>query len=264
MPCRRIISTLGCPDLTLEQALDLAERFGLDGIELRAVAGTVELADWLTATYHTPENLSVALRGRRVSVEAIDASFRLMGSGEDGIDELAALAPWAEVLGVRFLRVFDGGPADAADFTATAAMVRTWNELRHARSWQTGLMVETHDTLLTAAAIKQFVAAVPGVPILWDTHHTWKKGGEDPLTTWRAVRQHVTHIHVKDSVARTESDPPYRYVVPGTGDFPAAPLLAALRQEYAGAVCLEWERKWHPELPPLEEAVASAFRHSWW
>ena len=264
MPFRRVISTLGCPDLTLEQALDLAERLGLDGIELRAVAGTVDVAGWLADTYREPPTLAGKLRGRRAVVEVIDASCRLMDGAPADTAELAALAPWADALGVRYLRVFDGADAGASGFRAAAGTVRWWNELRAGRGWRTGLMVETHDSLFTSAAIARFCAAVPGVPILWDTHHTWKKGGEDPLATWRAIRHHVVHVHVKDSTARPGADPAYGYVLPGTGEFPAAPLVAALRSDYSGAVCLEWERKWHPQLPPLEEAVDSAGRRGWW
>jgi hypothetical protein len=43
-----------------------------------------------------------------------------------------------------------------------------------------------------------------------------------------------------------------------------AALRAALGGSFSGAVSLEWERQWHPELPPLEDALRSAFDRSWW
>jgi len=43
-----------------------------------------------------------------------------------------------------------------------------------------------------------------------------------------------------------------------------APLRAALQAGFGGAVSLEWERLWHPQLAPLDEALASATRLGWW
>jgi sugar phosphate isomerase/epimerase len=125
--------------------------------------------------------------------------------------------------------------------------------------------VETHDSLWTAEAIGRFLAAAPGAKMLWDAHHTWRKGGENPVATWKAIRPAVVHIHVKDSVDRPSARHPFTYVLPGDGGFPIAPLLAALRADgYAGRVSLEWEKLWHPYLPPLEEALRVAKERRWW
>jgi sugar phosphate isomerase/epimerase len=99
---------------------------------------------------------------------------------------------------------------------------------------------------------------------LWDSHHTWKRGGEDPVATWAAIAPHVVHVHVKDSVSRPSAKHPYTYVVPGSGEFPAAPLMDCLRREFSASVSLEWERQWHPYLSPLDEALTAATRNGWW
>jgi sugar phosphate isomerase/epimerase len=118
---------------------------------------------------------------------------------------------------------------------------------------------------LCAAAITEFLAAVPGVGLLWDAHHTWRKGGEDPVATWRAVRAHVVHLHVKDSVAVPSARHPFTYVLPGDGGFPMAALMAAVRVAgFTGPVSLEWEKQWHPYLPPLETALRVAAARTWW
>jgi sugar phosphate isomerase/epimerase len=47
-------------------------------------------------------------------------------------------------------------------------------------------------------------------------------------------------------------------VFTGKGEYPFGELSEALRSGgYAGAVSLEWERKWHPTLEPLEEVLAA-------
>jgi hypothetical protein len=39
---------------------------------------------------------------------------------------------------------------------------------------------------------------------------------------------------------------------------------ALVRDEYANAVSLEWERQWHPDLPLLELALEAAANRGWW
>jgi hypothetical protein len=43
------------------------------------------------------------------------------------------------------------------------------------------------------------------------------------------------------------------------------PLKAELRAaNFSGPVSLEWERMWHPYLPPLDEALTVAAARGWW
>jgi sugar phosphate isomerase/epimerase len=167
---------------------------------------------------------------------------------------------------VRWLRVFDGGKmADEGELFRAVETLRWWRDERAARGWQVDLMIETHDSLFTAAAIGRLLAVVPDAAILWDSHHTWKKGGEDPLVTWRAIRASVVHVHVKDSVSVPSARHPVTYVLPGAGEFPMSPLMAELTAaNFSGPVSLEWERMWHPYLPPLDEALTVATARGWW
>jgi sugar phosphate isomerase/epimerase len=257
---------LGCPDLSLDDTLALAARHGLPLVELRGLDGTLNLATYFSNTYGTPSALAEHLRQAPVAVTAFDASLRLVGWTAEEREQLVELAPWAEALGVRRLRVFDGGKsADPAELEAARETLRWWRELRSQRGWQVDLMVETHDALFTAKALERFLKACPGTAILWDAHHTWRKGGEDPAVTWPAIRAAAVHVHVKDSVPKPSARHPFTYVLPGDGGFPIAAVLELLRRDgFKGAVSLEWEKLWHPYLPPLEEALAVAEDRRWW
>ncbi|MCX6955761.1 MAG: TIM barrel protein [Verrucomicrobia bacterium] len=252
----------------MEETLALARKHGLGGVELRALGGTVELAGYLAGQYGSPEALAEKLSREwpQVRVVAFNTSMKLVGATTAERDQLLDIAPWAEALGVRWLRVFDGGKsADAEEIARATETLRWWREERAARGWNVDWMIETHDSLFTAAAIGRLLAAEPDAAILWDSHHTWKKGGEDPLITWRAIRASVVHVHVKDSVSVPSARHPFTYVLPGAGEFPMAPLVAALRNEgFSGPVSLEWERMWHPYLPTLDEALTVAAAREWW
>lgn len=259
-------STLGCGELDLAASAVLARRHGIAALELRALGGELDLPRWLGRNCGTPGAFAAAVAATGVRVTALDTSLKLAGSGDAEWEAaIAGFLPWAEALGGVDLRVFDGGGGDAAaDRAVMAARLAWWAERRAAAGWRSDLMIETHDSLFTAAAIRALVEAAPSARILWDSHHTWKRGGEDPVATWSAIRTQVVHVHVKDSVSRPSARHPFTYVLPGDGEFPAAPLIAALRSGFPGAVSLEWERWWHPYLPPLAEALAAAERRRWW
>jgi sugar phosphate isomerase/epimerase len=259
----RAFSTLGCPGLGLEGVLGLARAHAIPAVEVRVLEGSLDLPAYFAGRGDSPAAISAVVAASGVRVVALCTSLRLMDGSDADVDTFLDFAPWAEALGVPWLRVFDGGrSASGPELDRAAAVLARWRALRAARGWKTDIAVETHDALSGAAAIGRFRAAVPGVGILWDTHHTWANGGESPAVTWPAIRPGVVHMQVKDS--RPADGGGRRYVLPGTGDFPMATLRAALGSGYTGAVSLEWERQWHPELPPLEEALLSASSRSWW
>lgn len=267
MTYQRCFATIGCPELSLDEVLALAVKHRVAGVELRALGGSMDLPAYFAAQYGSPAALAKKLQGHAVRVVGLSTSAHLAGGDEAERPALLEFLPWAEALGVPWLRVFDG----KAPLTETAAIagavdtLRWWREVRRARGIRTDLMVETHDTLLTTRAILGLLAAAPGTAILWDTHHTWRKGGEDPVATWRAIRGSVVHLHVKDSVNVPGPKHPYTFVLPGAGEFPMAALRAALQADhYTGGVSLEWERLWHKNLPPLEEALTVAGARNWW
>jgi sugar phosphate isomerase/epimerase len=264
----RCLNTLGCAEFSLEEACALAAKHGLDGVEVRALGGTLDLAAYLRGQYGTPEELAEKLRsaGGAVRVVAFNTSMKLVGGSAAERDQLIDIVPWAEALGVRWLRVFDGGKtAEEGELAQAVESLRWWREERAVHGWSADWMIETHDSLFTAAAIGRLRAAVSDVAILWDSHHTWKKGGEDPLVTWAAIRSGVVHVHVKDSVSVPSARHPFTYVLPGAGEFPMAPLVAELSAaKFAGPVSLEWERQWHPYLEPLDVALTTAAGRGWW
>ncbi len=265
MSYRRSISTLGCPEYSLEQVFSLAERHALDAVELRALANTIDVPAVLAATYGTPTKLTERMKSAPVPIVSLDTSLKLAANTPADRDDFLEFLPWAEAGGVPWLRVFDGGKiADLATHQAMADTVAWWRAEKQTHGWRTELMVETHDALCSTAAIRQFLGLAPGTAILWDSQHTWRNGGEEPPFTWQALKSHIVHVHVKDSISQPSAKHPFSYVLPGEGEFAMAPLRAALAAEFTGCVSLEWEKLWHPYLAPLDDALTAAAKCNWW
>lgn len=265
MPYLRAFSSLGCPESSLDEVLALAGRRQIAAVELRSLGGTIDLPAYLAKQHGSPAALADKLRDSPVRIVAFDTGLHLVDPAPGEREKFLEFLPWAEALGVRWLRAFDGGKAaDAAELNRAADAMDWWGKLRRVNGWTADVMIETHDSLFTAAAIRRFLQVAPDAAILWDSHHTWKRGGENPVTTWQAIKSQVVHIHVKDSVSRPSEKHPYTYVLPGSGEFPMAALRQVLSVEYSGKLSLEWEKLWHPCLPPLEEALRVATDSGWW
>lgn len=255
-------SSLGCPELDLPQIIDLAQRHKIKNLELRTIEQRLDLPLLFMERFGEPPRLKDFLDAAGIRVMALDTSLALVGNSDNQRAEMLRFLPWAEALGTRYLRVFDGGsfaPRLAPqDLVAALDTIRWWRKQRAANGWVADIMVETHDCLTTHEAMLQLQSELEiPVPILWDTHHTWKLGAESPRNTWEAIKDHVVHVHVKDSISRHSGHHPYTYVLPGEGEFDFAGTLEMLRAEaFKGFVSLEWERQWHPYLPALDKALA--------
>lgn len=264
----RTFSTLGCPEVDLDHAIAIATRHGFHSLELRTLGGTTDLPAWFQTHYGSPAGLAAHLQQRHFKVCALGTSFKLVG--RDGIDraQLGQFVRWADECGVPWLRVFDGGKTgDANEVAEAASTLDWWREERIRNNWAVELMVETHDGFVTSAALHGLIAKCPRINLLWDVHHTWKKGGEAPAETWKTIRNHVVHLHVKDSVSRPAptGTQAYTYVLPGEGEFPMGGLRELLEQDkFDGVISLEWERMWHPYLPEIDKALHHAARNRWW
>ena len=123
----RCLNTLGCPEFSLAEACALAAKHGLAGVEVRALGGTVDLGGYLAATYGSPEALADRLATEKTGgrVVACNTSRKLVGWGAAEREQLIDVVPWAEALGVRWLRVFDGGrTADAGELAQAVLQVQ--------------------------------------------------------------------------------------------------------------------------------------------
>ena len=254
-------STLGCPELDLTEALDLVARFGLKRIEIRSLEMRVDMPAYFTEKWGSADKIQTQLDQRGITIASLDTSLHLIGHKPEDREAFLEFIPWAEALGVSYLRVFDGGSKDGdlrpGEKAQALDTINWWREKRAGGGWKVDIMMETHNAITSTEAIKEIQAALATpLAILWDSHHTWKVKGEDPSDTFDAIRDWVPHIHIKDSVPNPEKRGGTQYLMPGEGDMPLETLLVKLAEdEFEGTVSLEWERMWHTYMEPLADAL---------
>jgi hypothetical protein len=74
-----VFSTLGCTDLDLAGACDQACTHGIEGIELRALEGRIDLPGYFAGLRVAPEEISKCWREQGIEVRGMDSSARLTG-----------------------------------------------------------------------------------------------------------------------------------------------------------------------------------------
>ena len=261
-------STLGCAELSLDEILALAKKYDFQGVEIRFLDDSPDLNASLGRYLDRPDGARRILESG-VEVVGLGTSYNLASENPGDMDELRRSAILADAVKARHLRIFYGpewGKALTADDAERArANFSAWREWRADNGVRADIAIETHGcTSDTSLLTGLFENLGERVPIIWDTHHTLILAGEKPEETWKRIGDSVVHMHIKDSVDKPSARHPYSYVLPGEGRFPAKTILALLRDNgYDGFASLEWERKWHPYMPPIQEAF-DALRTAGW
>lgn len=266
---RWCFSTLGCPELTLEQVCALAAEFDIHELEIRALSGRVDLPACASEFGWNAATVADLLRQHRCKLVVAGSSFKLVGNTPEMRREFLDYCQWAETWSFPYVRVFGGGTwgqiLTSAEIDHAAETVVWWRNEQKSRGWKAEMLLETHDAFSGSEPCEKLMARLDKpVGVIWDSHHTWRLGGEPPSETWSRLSPWIRHVHVKDSIEKPSARHPYTYVMPGEGQAPLGEIVGLLRENnFAGAVSLEWEKLWHPYLPPLRSALERMRELSW-
>ncbi|NED95289.1 sugar phosphate isomerase/epimerase [Phytoactinopolyspora alkaliphila] len=262
---RWAFSTLGCSGASWDELAALAGRHGFEGLELR-VADDEPLRIGLPA--HEAKVAARRLAGAGLSVVALNTYVRLCAPFEPDerrdhqsrhLSALVTLAQGAGASGIRvFMRDDDASPGPGMTAGEERALRRIVAVTGQCREAGIRIFVETHDSHSRGDRTARFLSSldrhVPGHPceVVWDAAHSWSHG-EDPAETFEAVAPWLAYVQVKDIRAADDPVP----VMIGEGSYPIDRLMITLAAAgWRGWLSLEWERKWHPELPALDAALA--------
>jgi sugar phosphate isomerase/epimerase len=261
-------STLGCPDFSLEKACELAADYKIGLIEIRCLEDEMDLPTYFKKKYSTATRVLSIFEKYKLKLASLDTSFHLIKNSDQEKDDLLSFAEWAQALGAPRIRVFDGGkmdsPLSASEKAEGLKTYLWWKELKAKKHFSTDIMIETHGAVITSPSVLAISEAM-GSPknILWDTHHIWANQHEELEKTWQAIKNHVCHLHVKDSNGLGENGRP-DYTLLGEGKFPLEKLLTLFASEdFQLPVSIEWEKKWHSHLPKLEEVFKGIKAKGW-
>jgi sugar phosphate isomerase/epimerase len=253
-------STLGCPLWGWKAILEAADRLGYAGLELRGIAGEMDLPK-------VPELQGSRLAGTKrdlaalgIVVTDLGASARMhekeKAAREKQLDEGRRFIDLAQAMGVPYVRMFgDKLPPEEPREGVMKRIVEGFQQMAgYARAAGVSVLIESHGDFTRSADLDEILTRVgsDAFALLWDAHHTFVAGKEAPAHTWKSLGRHVRHTHLKDSKPEGGER---RYVLVGSGEVPVRDQVRVLAQAgYRGFYCFEWEKKWHPEIEEPEVA----------
>lgn len=248
-------TTLGCPDWDFQRILQEAETMGFDGIEIRGIDGVMR-AEEIPQLF--PENLDTTKRClAKHHLEMIgfgtSANFHTEENARRGLEEGTKAIEVCAAAGIPAIRVFGDQLPDPDHTAETVDLVgRSIAELSNLGEKQ-GVMVllEIHgefNTIETVSGVIQHCKSCHNFGILWDVEHSDRSYGDDWMPFYQLIRPYLKHIHIKDHIRN--ADGTFTLCLPGQGDIPISKIVSKIERDgYEGYYSLEWEKKWHPELP---------------
>ncbi len=249
-------STLGCTEYSLSEALTLAQIFGISALELRGLCGEVNIRKMqeLLPENRTQTKEKFREYGIAPLILGTSCSFHDEAKLDNFIEEGIYAIDTARDIGFRGIRVFGnnikGDEGECISRIARGILILC----EYASDKGVEVLLETHGDVNTAArlgAVAEICGKYESFGLIWDVCHTRNTYGEN----WRAFcddfRTLIRHVHLKDVT-------PEVLVLPGKGTLPLREMAEYLVMNgYDGAFSLEWERKWHPDLPPIEDALTA-------
>ena len=251
-------STLGCPGWELREIVAAARNWGYDGVELRAVGGSLHLLD--RAEFATGQLATTQEFFRELEVCCVDTSCTFHSpdatARANNVNVALAHAELAAKLGAPLIRVFPDKIQPGAEREETRDWIAAGlHEIASHMPDGVNVGLETHGDFARAEYAAEIVtlAKHPQVKLIWDVANSVAAGDEISHAA-RVVQPYLAHVHLRDAkpVAGSEHWLP---VLAGTGRVSFAEAVAALRRlNYDGFVSFEWEKYWHPEIEDPEVA----------
>lgn len=265
--------TMGTPEYTVCEAIELLHKMGADGIEI-VVQDDYKSGLPTHCSREILEQVKQCAQDNHIQIICLTPYNSYFNSLDEAVrqKELAAIEDvigYCDFLGAKYIRIY-GGNLVAGD---TEKLEERWaklvESLRYlgdkAAAKGVTLVVENHFNTMAVSA-KQSAKLMedvnhPAVRILYDQANLAFTGNEDYVQAIQTQQQYVAYMHVKDlvfkeGVAFTSSDVAhpkeeernvYTRIV-GEGVLPWPEILRAVKERgYDGWLSLEYERRWHPD-----------------
>lgn len=257
-------STLACPGWSIDTVLEKAVEFGYEGIEwrggpdghiqpgmhardqasLRRIMSDMGLTSLAITTYTS--FVSPLAKERKRNVEELRRYSDLAAElGAPFVRAFLGELPAGTILDGQIYENIAGCLAIASDYAATVGIQ---------------IAVEPHDDFTRSSAVSPIFDDYPCHPdlrVIWDVGNTFA-AGEKPADGFELLKDRIAYVQVKDGKMDGSR---WQLCRLGDGDVPLTRAFELLSgYGYDGAISVEWEYAWHPELDPPEIALPAALQ----
>lgn len=275
--------TMGTPEYTVLEAIELFHRIGLDGAEIVVQDGyrsglptdcPKEILDAVKTKAAEEGIRIIALTPYNSKFNSLDEETR-----QREVAGLKKVIGYAAYLGAEYIRIYAGnyaGNETDPDGRKMERLVESMKELGDAaKEAGVTLVMENHFNTMTVSARQSMDAAEkichPNVGILYDQANLTFTLQEDFEEALEIQNSYVKYVHVKDLKFKEgntafisdevshpkEEDRNVVTKIVGEGSLKWPEILQLLKDKgYEGWLSLEYERRWHPDdIPDASEGM---------
>ena len=265
--------TMGTPEYTVCEAIELLHRIGADGVEI-VVQNDYRSGLPCDCNENTLAEVRRCAEQNNIQITCLTPYNSYFNSLDEPVRqrEIAAIKKvmgYCDQLGTKYIRIY-GGNLAAGDTEKLAErrarLIESMCELGDAAAEKgVTLVIENHFNTMAVSA-KESASLIreidhPAVRILYDQANLTFTGNEGYEEALPLQQQYVAYMHVKDlvfkegvafsssNVARPDESERNVYTrIVGEGVIPWPEILRAVKARgYDGWLSLEYERRWHPD-----------------
>ena len=247
-------STLGCHDYSLSEILKLAQKYNVSAIEVRGIDNEMSnerISDFMECQVEKTKN---DLKEAGVYPLSLGTSckFHDENTVEKNIEKAKNEIDIAQRVGFKAIRVFGNNITDS-EIECIQRVAKALDEVcAYAKGKDVQLYLEVHGDFNTVERLNFLIEQMEqkeNFGLIWDIYHTHAVYGKQWRVFYEAMKPWIQHVHIKDSIGT-------KLTLPNEGELEIIPIIQHLMHDgYTGWFSLEWERKWEPELPPLDVAL---------
>ena len=253
-------STLGCTEQSLKEILAIAETYDIHALEIRGMDGIMDNRQIEALSEQSaPVTKEMFAKGNVVPrVLGTSCAFHDPGKYDAAVAEGKACIDIAERFEIPYIRVFGNKLIGETLEERVACYARVADGIaelcQYAIDTSVTVLLEVHGdytSIDTLGKVTEQLTDYPNFGLIWDIAHT-AAYGDRWIDFYHFFRPLIRHIHVKDRMLERNI-----LTLPGDGELPILPIAQTLLEDgFDGCFSLEWEKKWHPELPALSEALS--------
>lgn len=244
-------STLACPEYSWSDIYSMAKDIGFDGIEIRGLGNEIFAVNAqpfsenkISETIKTLERLNL-----EIPCLSSGCGLKYLDKTEENLNEISQYIALAIKLKTPFIRILaDREPMPNGEVNDAEICSVLKKAAIMAEGTDITLLVETNGVYSDTKRLRKLIDSVNSkhIAVLWDVHHPYRYGNEEPEETVKNLDSLIKYVHVKDSVM-IDGEASYRLM--GEGDLPIDRMMRALIESgYDGYISLEWVKRWAKKL----------------
>lgn len=251
--------TFSCPQLTLDEAIEAAKRFGYTGIEPRIESGHRHGLEFDTPAKSRAEARRKAEdAGIALCCVATSCVYADLTKTQQMTANTLRAIDLASDIGAPVIRVFGGTiPEGIAHEDARNRVAEALRSVAdHAEAHGVTVCMETHDSWCNPEDVVRVMQLVahPAIAVNWDIMHPVRRGGSTMERAFAALKPWIRHVHFHDGTVEPD-DLELRPIGQGGIDHKTAVRLL-MKMGYHGYLSGEWIN-WSPYEEHLPRELAT-------